>query len=170
MTPGELEWLAKSGIASVDRYRFNWTSIGTYGSKTEGNWSGLTVSGSLLFVSSNTWRSHHRPEVCLEVYGLSVDHSYTTLVSPGFPVRALVLKDDPGGEAVSAAYWMQSSDQITDDYAERIWADLAPQRQRWVLVTVLFDGIQDPGSEEVGEFFLSLRSTIGRFLEGENQP
>ena len=29
----------------------------------------------MLLVSSHTWRDHHRPEACLEVYGLSIENA-----------------------------------------------------------------------------------------------
>lgn len=47
--------------------------------------------------------------------------------------------------ALSASYWFQSAGQTTDDYATRIWADLTLQRDRWVLVSILFDDACDPG-------------------------
>jgi hypothetical protein len=66
----------------------------------------------------------------------------------------------------SAAYWFQSLDQTTDDYGARMWADLSPQRQRWVLVTVLFDQSLDLRTEQIQAFFLALHEGVQRSLEG----
>ncbi len=154
LTPGEQEWLASSGVEAVDRWRFQWGEL----------------SGSMLFVSSTTWRAHHRPERCFEVYGLSADGAYTHLVAPDFPVRLLSLGSEHRPGLMSAAYWLQSADQTTDDYATRIWADLAPQRERWVLVTILFDEAIDPQSAESQALFTALRSVVQINLAGGYQP
>jgi exosortase O len=126
LTKGEIKWLSDGGSTPVDaaRWRFEWRGR----------------SGSLLLIRSRTWRSHHRPERCFTVYGLEVQESQPTLVAPDFPLRQLSL-GSPGDPRpiYSAAYWLQSADKVTEDYAVRIWDDLAPQPQPWVLVTVLFD-------------------------------
>jgi exosortase O len=150
LTPREQEWLAQGGVQGADRWRFQFRDL----------------SGSMLFVSSTTWRAHHRPERCFEVYGLSVDGSYTYLVSPDFPVRVLSLGSAGEHNLMSAAYWLQSAEQSTDDYATRIWADLEPQRQRWVLITVLYDTALDPRSPESQDLFETLRLVVQRNLEG----
>jgi hypothetical protein len=60
----------------------------------------------------------------------------------------------------SAAYWLQSADKVTEDYAVRIWDDLAPQPQPWVLVTVLFDQPVDFDTSDTRELFNTLRETV----------
>lgn len=175
MSKGETNWLAKAGIHSADRWRFQWH----YSSAAQGlnqELSGLgplenftsnsRLSGSILLVSSRTWREHHRPEACLEVYGLTVDRSFSILVAPDFPVRALMLTDDQGHDRLTAVYWLQSQTNITEEYATRIWADLAPERQRWVLATILFDSQVDPSSVEVQAMYHAVRSGIQQNLEG----
>ena len=121
-------------------------------------------------VSSQTWRQHHRPEACLEVYGLSVQGSFTTLAAPDFPVRTLSLEAESANERLSAVYWLQSRSQITDEYATRIWADLAPERQRWVLVTILFDEAVEPASDEALALYDAIRAAIQANLEGSESP
>jgi hypothetical protein len=66
----------------------------------------------------------------------------------------------------SATYWFQSAEQSTDDYGTRIWADLALQRDRWVLVSILFDGLQDPREANQQAFYLALHDSVQRYLEG----
>jgi hypothetical protein len=75
LTQGEQKWLADSGVETAERWRFEWRGL----------------KGSLLMVTSDTWRAHHRPERCFEVYGLTVESAHTALVQPDFPVRLLSL-------------------------------------------------------------------------------
>jgi exosortase O len=164
LSPGEMEWLSQAGILSADRWRFQWQM------PPDSETSTPRLSGSMLFVSSATWRAHHRPEYCLEIYGLSTNRSFTNLVAPDFPVRLLVLDIGRQKEVMSAAYWLQSPDQTTDDFATRVWADLAPQRQRWVLVTILFDQAIDLQSAQAKALYRSLRASVQRNLEGGLQP
>jgi exosortase O len=119
----------------------------------------------MILVASTTWRAHHRPERCFEVYGLSLDASTTYLAGPDFPVRLVSLSQDGKRQPQSAAYWFQSAGRTTDDYATRMWADLAPRRERWVLVSILFDGVAHPDTPEVRAFYRVLHESVGRGLE-----
>jgi exosortase O len=152
LTQGETEWLSDGGSTPVNaaRWRFKWRGI----------------SGSLLFIRSDTWRAHHRPERCFTVYGLDVQESQPIIIAPNFPLRQLTL-GSPGSPrpVYSAAYWLQSVDKVTEDYAVRIWDDLAPQPQPWVLVTVLFDNPVELGESHIRDLFISLRSSIQTTLE-----
>jgi hypothetical protein len=84
-----------------------------------------------------------------------------------FPVRWLTL-GMPGSakSSYTAGYWLQSSSRVTDDYAVRIWDDLQPQPESWVLVTILFDQPVDPSSGQVVALFNALRTAI----QGSLQP
>jgi exosortase O len=144
LKPDELAWLTRDGADSASRYRFAWGE----------------VSGSMILITSHTWRAHHRPERCFEVYGLSLEESRTYLVSPDFALRQVTLGSSSDPAQYAAAYWFQSADQTTDDYAARIWADLAPERQRWVLVSILFDENVDPHRPEVQAFYLALHGAV----------
>jgi hypothetical protein len=104
------------------------------------------------------------------VYGLSVEESYSHLVAPDFPVRLLSLDNDALFQPLPAAYWLQSQVETTDDYATRIWADLEPQRQRWVLVTVMFDEPVDLDSSEILPLFQALHASVHDGLTGGFQP
>jgi exosortase O len=150
LTQGERDWLAEGGILSGERWRFQW----------QGH------AGSLLFITGNTWHAHHRPERCFQVYGLSVEGSSTHLVAGNFPIRLLSLGNRDLRGRLPAAYWLQSTSQTTDDFARRIWADLEPQRQRWILVTILFDQPAELDSAEFQEFFQALHSTVQAGLAG----
>jgi exosortase O len=150
LTPRESEWLAQVGVESVERRRFSWQG----------------TSGSMILIPSRTWRAHHRPERCFEVYGLTVENWRTYLVGEGFPVRFLSLRYGKGQGSLSAVYWFQTRERATDDYSTRMWADLDPERERWVLVTLLFDQVQDPGSGQVQDLYTALFSAVQANLEG----
>jgi exosortase O len=144
LKPDELAWLTRDGADSASRYRFAWGE----------------VSGSMILITSHTWRAHHRPERCFEVYGLSLEESRTHLIGPDFPLRQVSLGSGSDPAQYAAAYWFQSAEQTTDDYATRIWADLSPERQRWVLVSILFDENIDPHRPEVQSFYLALHGAV----------
>ena len=153
LTPTEWAWLTQdSRGVSASRWQFEWRGL----------------RGSLLFVDSVDWRAHHRPERCFTVYGLEVQTSQPDLVAPNFPVRLLTLGLSNQPSVYSAAYWLQSVDQVTQDYAARIWDDLAPQPQPWVLITVLFDEPTDLQSTDARALFDALRQSIQSSLAARN--
>lgn len=156
LEPEEVEWLTRDGAESASRFRFEWRG-------KDG-----VVSGSVILISSTTWRAHHNPERCLMLYGLSLDDSHTHLVQADFPVRYTSLGANQGnGRSLQAGtYWFQSARRSTDDYATRIWADVALERDRWVLVSILFDDVYDPHEADVEAFYVALREAVDANLEG----
>ncbi len=153
-SPEELDWLSQGSPLSADRWHFQWRGF----------------SGSLLFITSQTWRAHHRPERCFEVYGLSVQNSHAILAGPDFPVRQLTLGQGKYHNLYSAIYWLQSRQQVTDDYGTRMWADLPTETEPWVLVTILFDQAYNPQDDSLLDLYTTLRQTVQRSLEGGYQP
>jgi exosortase O len=154
LTQAEFDWLSSTGALAGDRWRFSWGD----------------VQGTMLFVTGNSWRAQHRPERCFEVYGLSVVNSRTYLAAPDFPLQYLTLGDGEGREMYSAAYWFQSPDRVTSDYGARIWSDLAPEREAWVLVTVLFDDIYGPDEPAPAGLYPILRQAVALSLGEGKQP
>jgi exosortase O len=150
LTTEEAEWLSSVGVDDAERWRFSW----------EGQ------TGSMLIISTTTWRAHHRPERCFEVYGLDINNSYAYLVAPDFPVRLVSLGQGGQRDLFSAVYWFQSPDIATDDYAVRIWSDLAPERQRWILFTILFDGAANPLDNLSLDLYEALRQTLMQAMKG----
>ena len=148
LKPDEVEWLTRDGAESADRRRFEWRGI----------------RGSMILITSTTWRAHHRPERCFEVYGLTLNESRTHLVDDELAVRFVSLGDKR--ELLSATYWFQSAERTTDDYGTRIWADLSPQTERWVLVSILFDDVYDPDEKEIEAFYLALHDAVAQQLKG----
>jgi exosortase O len=154
LRPDEIEWLTRGGAESAERRHFEWRGI----------------TGSMLFITSRTWRAQHRPERCFEVFGLSLNDSHTVLVTPDFPVRFVSLGESNGRGLLSAIYWFQSVDRTTDDYGTRMWADLSPQRNRWVLVTLLFDRVHDPSVSDIEALEIAVHDTVAHSLEGGSVP
>lgn len=148
LTAQETEWLAADGAATAARYRFNWQGL----------------EGSMILISSRTWRAHHRPERCFQVYGLTLKAEQTHLVRPSLPVHVLSLGDERRAAVLSATYWLQSAQQTTDDFGTRMWADLEPEREPWVLVSILFDGVVDPADPVVEGFYLALHEAVSHNL------
>jgi exosortase/archaeosortase family protein len=156
LKPDEVAWLTRDGAESADRRRFRWRSS----AKAE-------ISGTMILITSRTWRAHHRPERCFEVYGLSIDDSHTYLVNPDFPLRVVSLGDDQRRGLYSASYWFQTAGRVTDDYGSRIWADLAARPERWVLVSILFDDVYDAQSADLQPLYLALRAAVARGLAAQ---
>ena len=149
LEPDEIEWLTRGGAESADRRRFEWHGI----------------TGSMMLITSTTWRAHHRPERCFEVYGLSLNEAHTYLLTPDFPVRVVSLGYGDGHGLLSATYWFQSAERTTDDYATRIWADVAPERDCWVLITILFDSVHDTHAPDIQALCIALRDAVAHSLE-----
>jgi hypothetical protein len=100
------------------------------------------------------------------LYGLSLDDSHTHLVRTDFPVRYISLGANRGaGRSLQAGtYWFQSDGRTTDDYATRIWADVALERDRWVLISILFDDVYDPHDADVEAFYVALHEAVSANL------
>ena len=148
LKPNEFEWLTRDGAESADRRRFEWRGI----------------TGSMILITSSTWRGHHRPERCFEVYGLSLEDSHTQIINPDFPLRVVSLGYGDQPAQLSAVYWFQSAHRTTDDYATRMWADLDPGRERWVLVSILFDGHHDPAAGDLSDLYAALHQAVAKGL------
>jgi exosortase O len=158
LQPEEVEWLTRDGAEAASRFRFEWHK------------GDEAVTGSVILISSTTWRAHHNPERCLMLEGLSLDDAHTHLVRADFPVRYISLGGNQGGDRSlqSGTYWFQSAERTTDDYATRIWADVALQRDRWVLISVLFDAVHDPHDADIEAFYIALHESVARtFVKGE---
>jgi len=136
----ELAWFEKDGAETAVRYTFQWHNF----------------SGSMILVSSRTWRAHHRPERCFEVYGLPIGQTSTHLVDEQFPVKHVSLATGTR----QAAYWFQTDGLITDDYGTRIWHDLSPERSRWTLVSILFDEGTALNTEELNAFYTVVEGVV----------
>lgn len=142
-------WLKEDGAESAERLRFEVNGL----------------SGSLLLISSRSWRAHHRPERCFEIYGLSVVDSGTHLVNPDLPVRMITIREGHARDRYTATYWLQSAATTTDDFGTRMWADLSLQPRSWTLVSILFDDIHNPNDARVVAFYEALHHTVQATLD-----
>lgn len=148
LKPDEIAWLTRDGAESATRLRFDWQGI----------------SGSMILVPSRTWRAHHRPERCFEVFGLQLQDSRAQMIANDFPLRAVTLRDPKSDARLNAAYWFQSAAQTTDDYGTRIWADTAAPSERWALVSILFDQPINPNDARVTALYRALHHSVAQQL------
>jgi hypothetical protein len=91
------------------------------------------------------------------------------LINPDFPLRLVSLSAGQKRYRYTAVYWLQAQDRITDDYSTRIWSDLSPDHQTWVLVTILFDKVEEPLDSDLQALYQELRQAVGRSLQGGSQ-
>jgi len=127
LTPTESTFFTAGGATLASKQRFEWRG----------------VSGSVLVVRSRAARAQHLPEQCLAASGLDVAATYTRLIDADFPVRHVELRRATG----HAAYWFQSSERVTDDFTDRLWAGLTSGEADWALVSVLLDRAPAPRDE-----------------------
>lgn len=152
LSPRLFTWVTSDGAEFADRWDLTW----------QGNTE--EINGSLMFLTSNTWRGQHRPERCFEVQGITVETSRTILLDDAFSAQMVLVSDGP--QQASALYWLQTGQRATDDFATRIWSDLGSERQPWVLVTLLLDDVYPPDSAEVRELAELVRTAVANSLEG----
>ena len=116
------------------------------------------LSGSMLMVASNSWQAHHPPELCFTGNGFKVDHMNSKLINDSINARWLSLQN---GE-LSATYWFQSAQGTTDDFIDRIWDHISHHNKTWVLVSILFDDVENPDSNEIKNFSSTIYQTINQ--------
>lgn len=150
--PKFFSWVTNNGAMLADRWDFTWE-----GDRTE-------IHGSLMFLTSNTWRSQHRPERCFEVQGISVESSHTIFIDDAFSAQMVLVSGGP--QQATALYWLQNSEYATDDFATRIWSDLGSDQQHWVMVTLLLDDVYPPDSLAVREIAELVRNSVSNSLKG----
>ena len=152
LTPDLYTWVTGDGAEFADRWDFTWQ-----GESNE-------IDGSLMFLTSNTWRGQHRPERCFEVQGITVEAAQTVFFDENFSAQMVLVSGGP--HQATALYWLQSGNRATDDFATRIWSDLAAERQPWVLVTLLLDDVYPMDSAAVRDIAEVVRTAVTNSLEG----
>jgi len=116
------------------------------------------LSGSMLMVASDTWQSHHPPELCFLGNGFKIDSMNSTVINDSINARWLSLQNGD----LSAAYWFQSQQSTTDDFVARIWDHISQRHKTWVLVSVLFDSPEAPDSIAIKDFSQTIYQTLDR--------
>jgi exosortase O len=152
LSPRLFAWVTQDGAEFADRWDF------IYQDGAE------EIHGSLMFLTSNTWRGQHRPERCFEVQGIAVEATQTVYFDETFSAQLVMVSGGP--QQATALYWLQTGYRATDDFATRIWSDLSTERQPWVLVTLLLDDVYAPNSAEVRSIAELVRTTVAKSLEG----
>ena len=124
------------------------------------------LRGSMLAVASTSWQTYHAPELCFVTSGISVNRIEQKQLTPAVTARWLYLKDNK----LSATYWLQSSQQTTDNFLSRIGSDITHRNQTWVLVSILFDSSVNPENPDVEEFVANVHNAVKQSLIGaENE-
>lgn len=121
------------------------------------------LRGSILTVSSTSWQTYHAPELCFVASGIPVDRIERKQLTSDVKARWLSLKDNQ----LSAAYWLQSPQQTTDNFLSRISSDITNKNHTWVLVSILFDSSVNPKNDEVQSFATNVHNTVKKSLKGE---
>jgi exosortase O len=114
------------------------------------------LSGSFLLVSTNSWQSHHAPELCLTGNGVRVDEMTKKQLTADVTGRWLSLNSD----RANAAYWFQSPHRTTDEFLDRLWSDITRQEKSWTLVSVLFDNPVQSDTPEVKTLVNDLHQSL----------
>lgn len=123
-------------------------------------------AGSLIAVSTTSWRAQHPPELCLSAAGLRIDAA-TTHELP-FPARVLTLRE--GDRPRTAVYWFQSRARTTADFVTRAAAALRAGDRRWVMVSILFDGPDDPAAASTRAVVGGIHDAVARGLTEGARP
>jgi exosortase O len=121
------------------------------------------LSGSMLLVSSRSWRSQHAPELCFVGNGNVVDR-LGEAAFPNFSARWLELNQRRN----TATYWFQAKQQTTPDFLTRLWSQIRRQEQSWVMVSVLFNQPHQPQEPAVQAFAEMVHQTLQTGLAASN--
>lgn len=120
------------------------------------------VSGSMLLVSSPTWRAQHAPELCLVAMGFRVSDIEKQQLTPDITGRWLSLNQGTR----KAVYWFQSSQRTTDDFISRLWGEVTRREPTWVMVSILFDQPYQLDNPEVGSFLTEVHHAVAHQFQG----
>lgn len=155
LTTAEADFFDSPANPLVQKIRFKSDRLtGRY--KPPNEFGGHVLTGSMLMVASDTWQSHHPPELCFLGNGFKVDKMNSTLINDSINARWLSLQNGK----LSAVYWFQSEQTTTDDFVTRIWDYISHRYKTWVLVSVLFDRAENPDSPEIKNFSNTIYQTI----------
>jgi len=114
-----------------------------------------SIQGSIIVVSSNSFKGHHNPELCLQSIGLKISSNNPILID-NKPVRLLTFNSDK----LAGIFWFKNQDTYTDDYSYRVWHDIknGNKNNSWTQVTALFN--QNYTAPDLQEFFTYLNKNI----------
>jgi len=119
LTPTEIQFFAARGRTNARKWQFEYEDL----------------SGSMLVVKSRAANGLHAPEVCLLGNGLTIEDMQSVNWDGSNKFRWLSVN----ANQLSAAYWMQSGDLVTDDFRTRLSQYILGRHNEWIMVTILFD-------------------------------
>jgi len=125
-----------------------------------GKYEGETETGvpfSLLIVASNSWRTHHNPEICIQGMGYEIESSEMFQID-GIKVRKVNVDSGTG----SVIYWFTNREETLTDYSERIWHGIIDSTEEWILIEIGFGfGFDvDMNNEEVIRLISELNNSF----------
>jgi hypothetical protein len=125
----------------------------------------------MLISISQSFQAQHPPHACLATAGLQVTGARSVALRPGQPIAQLTI----GKSDRTAAYWLQSATETTDDVLRRSLAVLprpgrsvggSRQPPTWALVSILFDDPVQVDEPAVREQLQRLHDQVAQALQG----
>jgi exosortase O len=115
----------------------------------------LSIKGSMIVVSTNSFKGHHNPELCLQSIGLKIDENKPVLIGDK-PARLLKFK----GNKLAGLFWFKNKDLYTDDYSYRVWHDIKAgnRNNNWVQVTALFSN--EYKEQDLNQFYNKINQEL----------
>jgi exosortase O len=118
-------------------------------------------AAAILLVQSQSWRSHHPPELCLAGAGHRLSEVSERSIAPDFRVRFARLDE---GQLLHVS-WFQSGSSTHADLVDRIVAQVFGDRAPFVLVSVVLDGFDGPEDPSFSPFLTDLRAEVARIRQ-----
>jgi exosortase O len=146
LTAQETDLFGRFGAREVAKHRF----------------SARGVRGSILTVSSRSWRAHHPPELCLAGNGFELGSTTELRLATGDVARIVALDQDRR----AAVYWFQSPTRTTGDLLERVQGEVFGGERRWVLVSVLLERPSTWVLESSSQVILDIHRAVDLELKG----
>jgi len=114
------------------------------------------INGTMIIVLSKSWRSHHNPKFCLEGSGIKINNQTTYCINKDFPINLC----NANSEKITATFWFQNKNFVTENYSARIWSDFIKKNNRWAMITIVFNKSFKPDDFLFNEFHCIIKSAI----------
>jgi exosortase O len=131
----------------------------TFAGKYSLHWQNKDIS--LLLVTSNSARSHHDPELCLQGLGYRLIGQETITLGDDH-IQQITIQTAKQHDSVQADvyYWYVNKDKTITDYSQRVWEQFRQPNQEWVLVELAVLDSQKLTQEELTKLFMELTAAV----------